>query len=245
VALISESCARSQFPREDPIGKHIQLGGRHPDKEWLTVVGVVGDVRQYGLDRPSNMEAYIAQAQDVDFGYQLVARTSGDPRRMERAVREAFLATDRTQPVFHVQPLEAYLAGTLATRTYALTLLGLAGALALVLAMVGIYGVISYTVKQRTREVGIRMALGAQRRDVQRLVLRQGMKLAVVGVGVGLLGALAATQLLRSLLFGISPTDPVTFLVIPLLLLGVAWFACWLPARRASRVDPMVALRSE
>jgi len=245
VALISESCARAQFPGQDPIGRHIQLGGRHDDKPWLTIVGVVGDIRQYALDRPSNMEAYIAQAQDLTFGYRLVARTGIDPRRLERAVRDAFLRVDKTQPVFHVQPMVTYVAASLAERTFTLALLGLFGGLALALAAVGIYGVVSYAVTLRTREVGIRMALGAERRDVLAMVLRQGLGLIGLGLAAGFAASLALTRFLASLLFEVRPTDIATSAAVALVLAAVALAASYLPAWRASKVDPMIALRYE
>ncbi|MBZ5728652.1 MAG: ABC transporter permease [Acidobacteriia bacterium] len=245
VAVISESCARAQFPGRDPIGKHIQLGGREEKKPWLTIVGVVGDVRQYGLDRASEMEAYIAQAQDLSFGYSMVARTTLDPRRLERTVRAAFLAVDKTQPVFRVQPMESYVAATLAERTFTLALLGLFGALALALAAVGIYGVVSYTVSLRTREVGIRMALGAGRRDVLGMVLRQGLALVGMGLAAGFAASLALTRLLASLLFEVRPTDVTTSAAVAVVLAAVALLASYLPAHRAAKVDPMVALRWE
>jgi putative ABC transport system permease protein len=245
VALISESCARSQFPNENAIGKHIQLGGRDDKKEWLTIVGVVGDIRQYGLDRPPNMEAYIAQAQDLSFSYNLVARTTLDPRRLENTVRDAFLAVDKTQPVFHVQPLEAYVAESLAARTFTLLLLGLFGGLALVLAAVGIYGVISYAANLRTREVGIRMALGAKRRDVLRMILGQGLSLVAIGLVAGFVASLALTRFLATLLYEVRTTDALTSVLVALMLAAVALFATYLPAHRASKVDPMVALRYE
>lgn len=245
VAIISESCARSQFPAEDPIGKHIQLGGRDDKKPWLTIVGVVGDVRQYALDQPSLMEAYIAQAQDLNFSYALVARTTTDPRGLERSVRAAFYDVDKTLPVFQVKPMEDFVASTLAERTFTLALLVLFGLLALALAAVGIYGVVSYLVNQRTREVGIRMALGAEGRDVLAMILRQGLALIGLGLGAGFAASLLLARLLISLLFEVRPTDVATSSAVALLLAMVALLACYLPARRAARVDPMIALRHE
>jgi len=245
VAIVSESCAKSLFPGEDPIGKHIQLGGRQEDRPWLAIVGIVGDVRQYALDRPSLMEAYVAQAQDVNFTYSLVVRTTTDPRKLERSVRAAFYEVDKTLPVFLVKPMEDYVSATLAERTFTLALLALFGVLALALAAVGIYGVISYLVTQRTREVGIRIALGAERRDVLVMVLRQGLGLVGLGLGAGIAASLLLTRLLISLLFEVRPTDVATSAAVALLLAVVALLACYLPARRASRVDPLIALRYE
>ena len=245
VALISESCARTLFPNQDPIGKHIQVGGRHDDKEWITIVGVVGDVQQYGLDQPSNMAAYIPLAQDLSFAYNVAVRTTGDPRRMEQTVRQAFLSADNTQPVFHVRPLEDYVAESLAARRFTLMLLGLFGGLALVLAAVGIYGVISYAVSLRTREFGIRMALGAARKDVLQMVLRQGLKLAATGLVLGIVASVVFTRFLTALLFQVKPADMMTTLAVLLMLAAVALLANYLPAHRASHVDPNVALRYE
>ena len=245
VALISESCARTLFPNQDPIGKHIQIGGRSDDKEWMTIVGVVGDVQQYGLDQPSNMAAYIPLAQDLSFGYNVAVRTTGDPRRMAQTVRQAFLSADNTQPVFHVRPLEDYVAESLAARRFTLMLLGLFGWLALVLAAVGIYGVISYAVSLRTREFGIRMALGAARKDVLQMVLRQGLKLAATGLVLGIVASVVFTRFLTALLFQVKPADMMTTLAVLLMLAAVALLANYLPAHRASHVDPNVALRYE
>ncbi len=243
VALISESCARSQFPHQDPIGKHIQLGGRHDDREWLTIVGVVGDVRQHSFDRPSNMEAYMAQAQDLSFAYNMVVRTATDPRRFQKAIRNAFLAVDATQPVYRVRPFEDYVSDSLAARTFTLALLGLFGALALALAAIGVYGVIAYTVSLRTREVGIRMALGAGRREVLSMVLRQGFALVAAGLAAGLCASIALTRFLSILLYEVKPGDSTTAAAAALTLATVALFAAYLPARRATRIDPIVALR--
>ena len=245
VAIISDSCARTMFPGRDALGKHIQMGGRYDDKEWATIVGISGDIRQYGLDSPSKMEAYIPLAQNLEYGFNLAARTSGDPRKLEETVRTVILSVDNTQPIFHIRPLESYLAESLASRRFTLTLLGLFGGLALLLAAVGIYGVISYAVSLRTRELGIRMALGAARRDVLTMVLRQGIKLAVSGLLLGLAASIVLTRFLTSLLFQVKPADTMTTLAVVLTLAAVALLANYIPARRASRVDPNVALRCE
>lgn len=245
VALISESCARTVFPGEDPIGKHIQLGGRRDDKPWLTIVGIVGDVRQYGLDQVPRMEAYVAQAQDLTFDYNVVVRTRGDPTLMESAVRRAFLGVDPNLPIHHLRPMEDYVAQSLATRRYTLLLLLCFGGLAIVLAAVGIYGVVSYAVGQRTRELGIRIALGAGRGEVRQMVLRQGLPVLVLGLLCGFVVSFALTRFLSSLLFQVRPTDAGISLLVAALLALVALLANYLPARRASQVDPIVALRYE
>jgi len=175
----------------------------------------------------------------------LVARTSGDPAAMAGPIKEAIQRVDKDQPVTAVRTLEQVLADSLAQRRFTMLLLGLFAGVALVLASVGIYGVMSYSVAQRTHEIGVRMALGARRDDVLGMVVRQGMTLAGVGVAIGLLAAFALTRLMSSFLFGVSATDPLTFVLISLMLAGVALAACFVPARRATKVDPMVALRYE
>jgi len=245
VAVISEACAREQFPNQDPIGEQIQLGGRDDSQPWITIVGIVGDVRQYGLDTAPNIAAYIPQAQNMSFSFSLVARTSTDPRGLERSARAAFLAADPTQPVLQVQPMETYLASSLAQRRFTLALLALFGGLALALAAVGIYGVVSCAVTSRTREMGIRMALGAERRDVLSMVLRQAAVLAGAGLAAGLAASLALTRFLSTLLFEVRTTDLTTLAAIAALLAGIALGASYLPARRAASVDPTVALRYE
>jgi putative ABC transport system permease protein len=249
VAIVSETCAREQFPGGDAIGKQIQLGGRDDRQPWATIVGVVGDVHQYGLEIKPNIAAYIAQSQDLSFGYSLVARTAAgrnyEPRFMEGAVRAAFLAVDRTLPVYRVQTIESYSASSLAQRKFTLVLIALFGALALALAAIGIYGVIAYAVTSRTREVGIRMALGAGRRDVLLMVLRTGAALAGGGLAAGFLASLALTRLLASLLFEVRAIDLATSAAVAVVLSAVALLATYLPARRAASVDPMIALRYE
>ena len=183
--------------------------------------------------------------QNLEYGFNLAARTSGDPRRLEETVRQVILGVDNTQPVFHIRPLESYLAESLASRRFTLTLLGLFGGLALLLAAVGIYGVISYAVSLRTRELGIRMAMGAERKDVLQMVLRQGLRLAATGLLLGLAASIVLSRFLTSLLFQVKPADGVTTIAVALILAAVALLANYLPARRASRVDPNEALRCE
>ena len=242
VALINETCARAYFSREDPIGKHLQLR----DLPWMTIVGVVGDVHQDGIDRPVDLQVYIPLNQEAIVGYyRLMARTTGDPMRLERAIRNVFDTVDSGSPVYHVKSLEAYYSERLANRTFALALLTLLGALAVVLAAVGIYGVISYSVAQRTREVGIRMALGARHGNVVTLMLRQAIPVIGAGLTIGLVVSLALARLIDSLLFEVAPADPFTSIAVAILLGAVAVAAAAVPAHRAATVDPMVALRVE
>jgi len=245
VAIISEKTARTLWPNQEPIGKHIQLGGRDDSKPWATIVGIVGDTRQYGLEQEAGISAYLPLAQNTNFGYQMVIRTTGDPRMIEQAARAAFAATDKTQPVFNLQPLDDYLKSTLSQRTFTMALLAMFGVLAMLLAAVGIYGVISYAVSLRTREVGIRMALGARRGDVLRMILREGLVLAGTGLVVGFVASLGLSRFLESLLFEVRPVDLETSAVVAIGLTVVALAASLLPARRAMSVDPTVALRYE
>jgi putative ABC transport system permease protein len=192
------------------------------------------------------MQVYMPLNQEAIIGYyRMMARTAGEPMRLERAVRNAFLAVDAGSPVYHVKPLEAYFSGRLADRTFALALLGLLGGLAMVLAAVGIYGVISYSVAQRTREIGIRMALGAARREVLTLILRQALPLIGAGLAIGFTASLVLTRWLGTLLFEVAPADPATSVAVAVLLASVALAATAIPARRAASLDPMAALRSE
>jgi putative ABC transport system permease protein len=245
VAIISDICARQIFPHEEALGRQIQLGGRHDDEPWATIVGISGDIRQYGLEAKPGSAAYILQSHDPSFGYSLVVRTNGDPASMASAVRAAFRAVDPTQPVFNLRPMESYLTSSLAQRRFILILVGLFGTMALALAAIGVYGVLSYTVSTRTRDFGIRMALGAERGDVVRTVLRHGAAPVISGLAAGCLLSLSVTRVLNSLLFEVKPADPATYALVAPLLAVVALLACYLPARRAAKVDPAVSLRYE
>ncbi len=240
VVVINESLARNYFANEDPLGKRIVFNG-----VTRVIVGVVKDIKHSALDEEAKPELYFPMAQFPWPLMSLAVRTSGDPMQMVAAVRGQVWAIDKDQPVSNIETMERLMAKSVAPRRFNLLLLGVFALVGLALAGVGLYGVMSYTVTQRTREIGVRMAMGAQRGDVLRLVIGEGMKLAFIGALLGLGGALALTHLLKTLLFGVSATDPLTFAVIAVLLTGIALLACWIPARRATKVDPMVALRFE
>jgi putative ABC transport system permease protein len=245
-AVINETMARQFWPHENPIGRRIKLGDFESKRPWFTIVGIVRDARQMGLDVPARPEMYYTYAQqDVFQPEYLAVRTTGDPLLLANSVRDQVWAVDKDQPVENMMPMEAIVDEELAPRRMQADVLGAFGGLALLLASLGIYAVLSYAVAQRTQEIGVRMALGAQPAQVLRMVIGQGLGLTLLGVGIGLAGALALTRVLGSLLYGISSSDPATFAVIAVLLSAVALVACYVPARRAMRVDPMVALRYE
>ncbi|HZH90556.1 MAG TPA: ABC transporter permease [Pyrinomonadaceae bacterium] len=244
VVVVNESLARRVFPGEDPIGKRITVW--RDEKFAREIVGIVGDVKSSRLDAETKSQIYVPYAQDAGWGaLSLAVRTTVEPETLTAAVRGAVLSVDKNQPVHDVKTMEDVLSASVANNRLVVLLFGLFALFALVLAAVGIYGVMSYSVTQRTHEIGIRMALGAQPADVLRLILRQGMVLTLLGVGLGLAGSFALSRLLSSLLFGVSATDPVTFGGLSLLLTAVALVACYIPTRRAMKVDPMVALRNE
>ena len=249
VVVINSAMARAYFPGENPLGKRLQLGAiPESDVPWMEVVGVVGDVRQ-GLDLDPQAEMYLPyrQADQVlpVFQLSIVLRTATDPLLQAAALRTALAEIDPNQPLVRVRTMEENMAATVAQPRFRTWLIGIFAALALVLAGVGVYGVMSYTVTQRTSEIGIRVTLGAQPEDVFRIVVGEGLRLALTGVGVGILAALALTRLLRSFLYGVSAYDPLTFGGVALILTLVAVAASFFPARRATLVDPLVALRYE
>ena len=248
VFLINRRLAEQFWPGEDPTGKRLKIGPVDGPNQWATVIGVVGDVRQAGLYGEQLAELYAPYAQERRSWMSprdLVVRTSGDAAALAGAVREAVWKVDKDQPVSNIRTMDQVFAATVSRERFQTLLLGLFAALALVLACVGLYGVISYAVAQRTHEIGIRMALGAQAGDVLRLVLRQGMMLTFVGLVFGIAGALAVTRVMTDLLFGVTATDAVTFISVGALLILVAFLACYVPARRATKVDPLIALRYE
>jgi putative ABC transport system permease protein len=252
VAVIDESFARQQFPNEEPLGQYLAGDGKNnPDAE---IVGVVAHVKHFGLDAVERVQPQLYlpfnQAPDdmVPFlspRMNLIIRTNTDPLSVIAAVRREVQALDPNQPVFNVSTMEKTLDQSLATQRLSMALLAVLASLALILAAVGIYGVMSYTVTQRTHEIGIRMAIGAQRRDVFRMVIARGMALVLIGIALGLIGAFSLTRLMTTMLYGVAPTDPVTFISIAVLLTGIALVACYVPGRRATKVDPLVALRYE
>jgi putative ABC transport system permease protein len=246
VVIVNETFVRRFFADEEPLGKRFVYGQPGPDNNnWITIVGVVGDMRRTGFDRPVRPETFLPQSQNPSGTLTIVARSAGDPVALSNTLRSEVWAIDNDQSVYDLKSMDQTLSEMSSQRRFNMLLLGIFAALALTLAAVGIYGVMSYSVAQRTHEIGVRMALGARGTDVLGMVVRRGMVLAFAGIGAGLIGAAALTRLLSSLLYGVSATDPLTFVVIPIVLAAVALGACFVPARRATKVDPMVALRYE
>jgi len=243
VVVIDETLARRFFPKQDPIGKHLQIpDATRPSRE---IVGIVGGVRDTGFDQQPRPTIYLPSLQSPDQTMSLVLRTTLPPSAVLPAIKNAIWSVDKNQPLFAVRSMEEIISGIVSAQRLAFLLLGVFAFLALALAAIGIYGVTSYLVSERTHEIGVRIALGAQRSDVSHLVLGHGARLAGIGVIGGVVAAFALTRLLSSLLFGVSATDPLTFVVVAILLTLVALAACYIPARRAMRVDPVVALRCE
>jgi predicted permease len=244
VTIISESMARRYWPGEDPIGRPVILRsfGQRPH----TIIGVAGDVRSFGLDTDVGPMVYgSAQAYPGWNPMSLVVRSADDPLSHVAAIRAAIREIDPTVPIFDMRALDDLLSDSFGSRRFNMYLLGCFAAAAAVLSCVGLFGVLAYLVTQRTRDIGIRLALGASHRDVISMIVGRGMTLALSGAGIGLVVAAAAARVMKSLLFSVSPWDPLTFASVPLLLCLVALIACYVPAQRASRVDPLVALRAE
>ncbi|MGH9794084.1 MAG: ABC transporter permease [Candidatus Acidiferrales bacterium] len=245
VVIVNEALVRRYFPNEDPLGKRFKLGGPRSTNPWFTIVGVVGDVKHFGLDDRARREMFRPYSQAVWPSMTIIAKTPSAPAAFAPAIRKAASGIDRELPISRVQTMQAWVDATAGPRRFPMQLLSAFGVVGLLLAAMGIYGVMSYGVLQRTHEIGVRMALGAQPPDVARMILREGALLALAGIAIGLLGALWLARLLENLLYGVTASDPVTLATVSLLLAMVALFACWLPARRAMRVDPMIALRHE
>lgn len=241
VVVVNKALAEHVWRGESPIGKRIKLG----TDDWWTIVGVVGDARHYTLDETQLLQAYLPHAQRPQIFTSIVVRTIKDPHDLARAVREAVWRVDKDQPVWRFRSMDEDLDAVVTSPRVLMWLMGIFSVVAVLVAVVGIYGVLSYTMTQRTQEIGIRIALGADARRVRGLVVREGARLVAIAVAIGLVAAFGATRLLRSQLFGVAPHDALTFAAVTFVLAGVAILACYLPARRASRVDPMEALRTD
>jgi putative ABC transport system permease protein len=248
VAMVNETMARQYWPGENVVGRRFKMGGPDDKGPWLEIVGVVADVRQMGLDEPVKAEMYFPYQQINDtwnMPRDLAIRTNGNPSSLVDPVRQIIREVDPDQPVSNVATMAEVLGTEAAQRRMGMIMLVGFALLALLLASLGIYGVLAYFVTQHTNEIGVRQALGATPRDILFLVLKKGMGLTLIGVAIGLASAFALTRLMSSLLFGVKASDPLTFVAVPLLLAFVALLACYIPARRATKVDPLVALRYE
>jgi putative ABC transport system permease protein len=246
VAIVSESFVRAFLPDRDPLGERFVFGDRNDDEaSWITIVGVVEDAQRWGLGQPLRPYVFFPMAQFMDTRASIVVRASGDPEALAGPAREVLRSVDPSLPITELRTLDAALAGSVARQRFLMSLLAIFAGAATLLAGIGVYGVMAYVVSRRTREIGIRVAMGAQRGSVVGSVLREALVQAAFGLAAGLLGALALTRLLRNQLFGLEPTDPATFLAVSLMLAAVALLASWLPARRAAAVQPVVALRED
>jgi putative ABC transport system permease protein len=248
VAVVNAALARQYWQDADPVGQHIKLGSGSflsRSSSVLTIVGVVGDIRSDGFDTASAPCIYVSEPQAPPYGSVVYLRTGGDPGTLGEAIRREVQAVDPGIPVFGIRTMDDVVAKNLAARRFALELLGVFAAVAFLLAAIGIYGVMAYTFSRRTGEIGLRMALGAQRSDILKVALGEGARMVVFGVAAGLIGSAILTRFLQTLLFEIKPTDPITFGVLTALLVSVALLACLIPAQRASRLDPLMALRHE
>jgi putative ABC transport system permease protein len=245
VAVVDEAFAHQYWPGDTPIGKRVRPGSFLSTSPWLNIIGIVGNVKSESLETQVVPHIYLSDFQSPSYSSVVYARTAADPGKIGDAIRREVQSVDPDVPVFAVRSMEEVVARSMAERRFALEILGFFAFIALLLACIGIYGVMAYTFSQRTHEIGIRIALGAQRQHILRLALGEGMLLVAFGLAAGLFGALLLTQFLRSMLFAVKPTDPVTFIAIAALLAAVALLACYIPAHRATRVDPLVALREE
>jgi putative ABC transport system permease protein len=247
VVVVDEKFARKWWPNESPVGKRLQIHRTSPDSnaQWSEVVGVVHHVKHYGVDRNSRESLYLSAYQDSFDDVTLVVRTQGDPMQLVTPIRKAVLELDPDLPVSGIQTLKAIVAERSLIRRLTTKVLVLFALTALLLSILGIYGVIAYSVSRRINEIGIRIAMGARIGDILRLVLTHGGKLILIGIGVGLVGAFAVTRFISSFLFEVTARDPFTFLLVTVVLTSTTFLACYIPARRATRINPMVALRYE
>jgi putative ABC transport system permease protein len=244
--IIDETFAKRYWPNEDAVGRRIRIGGSDPQNPRLEVIGVVGRVKMEGLNTDSNrVQAYYPYLQMPFSGMTVIVKGASEPNQLLSSIRQTVKNLDPDQPIYNPRTMGEIRAESVAPERLNLTLLSIFAGIALVLAIVGIYGVMSYSVTQRTHEIGIRMAIGASQVDVFKMILGHGMKLAFIGIGLGLLGAFGLTRLMESMLFGVEPTDITTFSAIAVLLATVALLACYLPGRRATKVEPTVSLRYE
>ena len=245
VAIINQTMARRLWPGEDPVGKRFKLGPAESQEPWLTVVGLAPDMRRQRLEREPMAQVFVPVAQDPERGMELLIKSAGNPLALAEAVRREVRAIEKGVFVSGISTLEQRIGISLFERRFQTSLLSAFSLVALLLAAIGTYGVVHFSVQQRVREIGIRMVLGAQKLDVLSMIVNQGLKMVLIGVSLGIVLAFATTRLMERLLYEVKPTDPLTFAGVAFLLVGIALLACWLPARRAAKIDPMEALRCE